>query len=360
MVANEERGDDSTGVGLVMDDEVVLVKDTVPASTFINIPDYRIAQTGRASAALGHTRLATTGAKTRRNAHPFFYEGERRIVGTHNGMVNNWHVAKSTYPNMEVDSEAIFAYLAEGRTPTEIWGDADSDTDALLRGQFACVWMDVNEGRPHLMRSGNPLFVLQDRNRKRLYYSSLIRPLMSAAAMTMPERLYSISEVKDDHAYRLDPDDPTGEWEVTALDPFASLCGTGWDSTVYQWSDVSECSVCGMRSTWVDRDKDAYCSSCRSDATTLGEALIHSEWDRSTQATVVETASQRLFVRKLGHFYCAFCELDHTECVCSVSLSVVRSCEWCGSSNADYEALGDQLCLSCYRSTGAMPYQRSV
>ena len=36
---------------------------------------------------IGHTRAATTGAVTTRNAHPFSYGS---IIGAHNGIIDNW------------------------------------------------------------------------------------------------------------------------------------------------------------------------------------------------------------------------------------------------------------------------------
>ena len=55
----------------------------------------------------GHCRMATRGEVTRRNCHPFFFEGPAgKVVGIHNGVVP----APYSY---EVDSEWIFDGIAK-------------------------------------------------------------------------------------------------------------------------------------------------------------------------------------------------------------------------------------------------------
>ena len=71
---------------------------------------------------LAHTRLATTGAKTVENAHPFEVVGSvRHIIGAHNGMVSN-HVMLNTkyHRTCQVDSMHIFEHLANGVKPKDI------------------------------------------------------------------------------------------------------------------------------------------------------------------------------------------------------------------------------------------------
>ena len=77
--------------------------------------------------AITHTRAASCGAKTIRNAHPFEFTGPdgKVIVGIHNGHVSNWQDLKVKYPerkSFEVDSEHIFAHLAEGKDVGELGG----------------------------------------------------------------------------------------------------------------------------------------------------------------------------------------------------------------------------------------------
>ena len=241
MVANEKRGDDSTGVAGVSENDIQTAKDIVPGSVFTLHQDYRNIESAQVQMALGHTRFATTGAVTARNAHPFTYSGESTVVGTHNGHVNNWKSYLKDFPNMQVDSEVIFGLLSTRLDVQEIWSE-----DPWIDGSFACAWVEWETMTPWLMRR-TPLFTLQDRNRNRLYYSSLSGCLIAGAAAFMPERMWSIAELQDDAAYRID--DPTGEWERFPLAPLWPIMSHYSVSTVGE-ADTKVCNLCGEK-TWM-------------------------------------------------------------------------------------------------------------
>ncbi|MCA1558695.1 MAG: class II glutamine amidotransferase, partial [Acidobacteria bacterium] len=62
----------------------------------------KISRLIEASQVLGHTRKATTGEVTRRNAHPFSIGG---IIGAHNGIVDNHRELNRVYSrDFKVDS----------------------------------------------------------------------------------------------------------------------------------------------------------------------------------------------------------------------------------------------------------------
>lgn len=83
-----------------------------------------------------HTRAASVGAVSKRNAHPFEVAKPDggKIIGVHNGHISNWQELKHKYDrkDLEVDSEHIFRHLAEGKDLKEIngWG--------------AVIWFDVD------------------------------------------------------------------------------------------------------------------------------------------------------------------------------------------------------------------------
>lgn len=111
---------------------------------------------------LGHTRQATRGTISYRNAHPFRY-GD--IIGMHNGIVNNFDELKAKYgqDQMEVDSEIIF------------WGLAKKGWTFLkeLRAYWGLAWQDLRV--PHfvwLSRNSGMLSYAKSENGKALYYSS--------------------------------------------------------------------------------------------------------------------------------------------------------------------------------------------
>lgn len=72
------------------------------------------------SALMGHTRQPTTGAVIKENSHPFEFG---HIIGAHNGMVHNDDDLAKKYPErkgFQVDSQHIFAHMAEGRDMKEL------------------------------------------------------------------------------------------------------------------------------------------------------------------------------------------------------------------------------------------------
>jgi Glutamine amidotransferase domain len=93
--------------------------------------------------AIFHTRAATVGCVSERNAHPFVCIADgRKVVGIHNGHVSNYEVLKNKYHRSwaEVDSEHIFQHLAERRSMDDLYGS----------GTFA--WFEDELPLIHLVR----------------------------------------------------------------------------------------------------------------------------------------------------------------------------------------------------------------
>lgn len=125
QMLNEQRGGDSWGYFNGQE----VQKDTGGLGSIAtdNLMEHRFA--------LAHTRMATTGAKTKRNAHPFDVEGSTaHIIGAHNGVVSNYDsIAKKNGWTVEVDSEVIFQSLANGKS----LGD--------LNGYGTITWVDMEK-----------------------------------------------------------------------------------------------------------------------------------------------------------------------------------------------------------------------
>jgi glucosamine--fructose-6-phosphate aminotransferase (isomerizing) len=112
---------------------------------------------------IGHTRWATHGRPTERNAHPHATE---KVAIVHNGIIENFHelreelIAKGVRFETDTDTEAVAHLLTvslnEGATPEEAMADAMD----RLRGAFSLAV--VFAGQPDLMigaRRGSPLAV---------------------------------------------------------------------------------------------------------------------------------------------------------------------------------------------------------
>lgn len=111
-LAMEQRGDQSWGV---TDGDFIYKTAGSISDTFIDCdldgPVY-------------HTRMASCGAVSDRNAHPFQYKDKLLVTGVHNGTLSNHLALKNKYNReaVEVDSEHIFMHLAEGKSVGEIGG----------------------------------------------------------------------------------------------------------------------------------------------------------------------------------------------------------------------------------------------
>lgn len=106
---NETRGKDSWGVLDLQSKEILreLGKVGKGVYRFCMLPE-----------ALCHTRFATVGAVTLKNAHPFEY---KHIIGSHNGSVSNhWQLNNNMQRDFDCDSEHIFAHIADQENKTDV------------------------------------------------------------------------------------------------------------------------------------------------------------------------------------------------------------------------------------------------
>lgn len=143
------RGVDSTGVAHVRKDgNVDVVKKLGPSWEAMKSAPWRRMRkslSGKTLAVIGHTRLATHGAKTVANAHPFTFEvaDGGLLVGVHNGVVHNH---RELCAGHAVDSSAMFeamAYDGIADVLERVTGSA-----AVVVGLGGCVYMARNHGSP--------------------------------------------------------------------------------------------------------------------------------------------------------------------------------------------------------------------
>ena len=160
-----QRGTDSTGVVIISStgrhlfktldssDDAVLKKEW-QTEVLNNIDKNTIS-------VIGHTRAATTGDVTIRNAHPFKYG---HIVGAHNGMIQNWDEIKGHKDKMQVDSEIIFGRLSHLK-----YKDALEE----LLGYYAVSFVDHNPRALHLAKETTaPLRLSYWKKAKTLFWGS--------------------------------------------------------------------------------------------------------------------------------------------------------------------------------------------
>ncbi|MDE1854696.1 MAG: glutamine--fructose-6-phosphate transaminase (isomerizing) [Candidatus Micrarchaeota archaeon] len=119
---------------------------------------------GSGSVAVGHTRWATHGGISERNAHPQV-DCKGRVAIVHNGIIENYQelkaglVARKHRFASETDTEILAHYIEEGLARGQSFSDATRSIAKRLKGRSAFIAMDSKGGQIAAVRLGAPLIV---------------------------------------------------------------------------------------------------------------------------------------------------------------------------------------------------------
>lgn len=169
----QNRGYDSVGISTVFDNQLQTIKF---ASTNIynsidllkeKINKY---ETRRLTISIGHTRWATHGGKTDKNAHPH-HDNKNRIAVVHNGIIENFQelktelLEKGYYFYSETDTEVISIMIGMYLDNGNSMNDSIQKTIDRLKGTWALLI--INQEYPNKMwltRNGSPLLLGMEDN----------------------------------------------------------------------------------------------------------------------------------------------------------------------------------------------------
>ena len=156
----EYRGYDSAGIATVQDGRLDRRR---AVGKLVNLQDRLVHEPLAGKAGIGHTRWATHGAPTERNAHP---HRAARVAVVHNGIIENFRelrefLAENGIPyetDTDTETVALLAqhFLDQGDSPRE----AARNTIARLEGAYALCFLF--DGEPDLLiaaRRGSPLAI---------------------------------------------------------------------------------------------------------------------------------------------------------------------------------------------------------
>lgn len=171
-ILNESRGGQSTGIALITKKNVQLYKKAVSSPVFFNdlqkAKHVNLQKHVDLLTVLGHTRLATHGDVTDKNAHPFHIG---RIVFAHNGVITNFEELQLKHKTKyEVDSQ-IIGHLLDKKDKVKAF--------KKLSGMFAIPFVDLLERDMLQVAIHNQEFAYAYKGQQ-LYYSSDIKHLRQA------------------------------------------------------------------------------------------------------------------------------------------------------------------------------------
>lgn len=155
----EYRGYDSWGVAYPANSEIEIYKRVG------KIGDIKLKTDSfpAASLAIGHSRWATHGGVTQKNAHPHFSEN-KEIVLVHNGIFENYLEFKKALIKKghkfvsETDTEVI-AHLIEEYNKKHSLEDSVKKAVKDIEGRYAIVVIKKDENKIVAARKGSPLII---------------------------------------------------------------------------------------------------------------------------------------------------------------------------------------------------------
>ena len=143
----EYRGYDSAGIALVGHDRLNIVKRAGKVSELAEAAD---SLDHRETVGIGHTRWATCGAPTERNAHPHADCGQR-IALVHNGIIENHQELRDRLESQghsfssDTDTETLVHLVESFVVAGDNLLDATRKAVGLAEGSFALVVVDAEE-----------------------------------------------------------------------------------------------------------------------------------------------------------------------------------------------------------------------
>lgn len=156
----EYRGYDSAGIAVMNESGVHVFKEKGRIADLRSIVDNNV----QANTGIGHTRWATHGVPSKRNAHPH-QSSAGRFTLVHNGVIENYDLLKREYlkdvtlvsdTDTEVIVQLIERFVSEGLEVTE----AFRKTLKLLKGSYALALLDgQNNETIFVAKNKSPLLV---------------------------------------------------------------------------------------------------------------------------------------------------------------------------------------------------------
>jgi glucosamine--fructose-6-phosphate aminotransferase (isomerizing) len=156
----EYRGYDSAGIALKNDDGLHLYRSEGKLQRLV---DKLNGNHDHAHIGIGHTRWATHGKPSEKNAHP---HRAGRVTLVHNGIIENYQELKNHLPQKgaelksETDTEVISHLLNANLKKAPSFLEAIRMTTKMLEGSYALVILDEEcDHKLYVVKKGSPLVI---------------------------------------------------------------------------------------------------------------------------------------------------------------------------------------------------------
>lgn len=223
----EYRGYDSVGIAAQVADgtDVVKCKGRIHALE----EKLRDEPVEGSHCAIGHTRWATHGGPSDRNAHP---HRSGNVILVHNGIIENYKALKETLAakgvtfQSETDTEVAAALLNDNYQPGSDPLAAIRATVVQLRGAYAFgILFSDRPGEVWVVRSGSPLILAKGKDG--YYLASDVTALLPFTRESAPMDEGSVARLTPDRAVLFDENGGEHEpvWTTTTLTPESAQKG---------------------------------------------------------------------------------------------------------------------------------------
>jgi glucosamine--fructose-6-phosphate aminotransferase (isomerizing) len=144
----EYRGYDSAGVSTVIDGKAITTKQVGRVEALRN--ELKTVSTDETKVAIGHTRWATHGAPSVKNAHPHF-NTDQTIFVVHNGIIENYQELRAHLQSVgyefvsETDTEVIPHLIDHNLKKSKTFQEAFEKTVQELEGAYAIAALNAKE-----------------------------------------------------------------------------------------------------------------------------------------------------------------------------------------------------------------------
>ncbi len=279
---SESRGKDASGVAVVYENTIEVLKGAIPANEFIKTEQYKnlFKEANKISCVIGHARMETNGSfANQNNNQPVVKDG---IITIHNGIVVNdnnlWKSNGDISRKFEVDTEIINSLFSKYLKITKSAESALKETLTQIEGSYSIALLDsdsnkfitaTNTGSLYTLKC-NEMFVFASEKYflesfcKHFGLNEKITQLLPGTQLTIEYSTAPIKERQINIGIVAPKKRIAQNLGVSISAQFADLMYREYEANRQRISHIKRCSKCLLPETmpFIEFDKDGVCNYC--------------------------------------------------------------------------------------------------